>query len=92
MNEIVKKYLLAGDKFSPEMFLKQLEFTNNTCETFIKNKKRIEKLKKKTGDMKHIYRNELDIARFQHDRAFGDFKNLTKRTASDNVLKDKPKI
>ena len=42
--------------------------------------------------MKHIYRNELDIARFQHDRAFEDFKNLTKRTASDNVLKDKPKI
>ena len=42
--------------------------------------------------MKHIYRNELDIAHFQHDRAFGDFKNLTKRTASDNVLKDKPKI
>ena len=47
MNEIVKKYLLAGDIFLPEMFLKQLEFTNSTCETFIKNKKRIEKLKKK---------------------------------------------
>ena len=44
---------------------------------------------KETGDSRYIYRNELDKARFQHDMAYGDFKDLDKRTASDNVLGDK---
>ena len=42
-----------------------------------------------TGDSRYIYRNELDKTCFQHDMAYGDFKDLTKRTQSDNVLKDK---
>ena len=43
MNEIVKKILLAGDKFMPEMHLKQPGFTYNACGSFTKNKERTEK-------------------------------------------------
>ena len=42
-----------------------------------------------TGDTKYMYRNELDKAYFQHDMAYGDFKDLKKRTQSDQVLKEK---
>ena len=45
MNEIVS-FVLAGDKFMPEMHLKQPRFTYNACGPFTKNKKRIQKLKK----------------------------------------------
>ena len=44
---------------------------------------------KKTGNSRYIYKNELDKACFQHDLAYGDFKDLAKRTASDKVLRDK---
>ena len=63
MNEIVNKFSLAGDKFMPEMHLKQPVFANSACGPFTKNKKRIQKLKK-TGDTKYIYNNELDKACF----------------------------
>ena len=48
-------------------------------------------LKKKTTtkDSLHIYQDELDKARFQHDMVYGDFKDLTRRTASDKILHDK---
>ena len=42
-----------------------------------------------TGDADYIYRNELDKACFQHDMAYGDFKDLKRRTQSDKVLKNK---
>ena len=45
MNEIVNKFLLAGDKFMPEMHLKQPRFAYSACGPFTKNKKRIEKFK-----------------------------------------------
>ena len=50
MNEIVNKFLLAGDKFMPEMHLKQPaaldepEFTYSACGPFTKNKERIKKI------------------------------------------------
>ena len=44
---------------------------------------------KETGDTKYIYKSELDKVCFQHDMAYGDFKDLAKRTASDNVSRDK---
>ena len=53
-----------------------------------KNKERIQKFKQ-TGDSRYIYRNELDKACFQHDMAYGDFKDFKRRTAADNVLRDK---
>ena len=66
MNEIVSKFLLAGDKFVPEIYFGQPGLTCNACGPFTKNKERIQKLKK-TGDSKYIYHNELDKACFQHD-------------------------
>ena len=38
MNEIVNKFLLADDKFMPEMHLKQPGFIYNACGPFTKNK------------------------------------------------------
>ena len=43
MNEIVNKLLLVGDKFMPEIYLKQPRFTYSACGPFTKNKERIEK-------------------------------------------------
>ena len=43
MNEIVNKFLLVGNKFMPEMHLKQLGFTYSACGLFTKNKESIEK-------------------------------------------------
>ena len=38
MNEIVNMFLLVGDKFMPEMHLKQPGFTYSACGPFTKNK------------------------------------------------------
>ena len=88
MNNIINKFLLAGDKFMPEMHLKQRGFTYSACGPFTKNKERIQKFKQ-TGDSRYIYKNVLDKASFQHDMAYEDSKDLKKRTAADKVLRDK---
>ena len=88
MNEIVNTFLLAGYKFMPGVHLKQPAFTYSACGPFTKNKERIQKFKE-TGDTSYIYRNELDKACFQHEMAYGDFKDLKRRRASDKVLRDK---
>ena len=88
MNEIVNKFLLVGDRFMPEMHLKQPGFTYSACGPFIKNKERIEKFIQ-TGNTKFIYKNELHKACSQHDMADGKSKDLLKRTQSDKVLKHK---
>ena len=82
MNEIVNKFLLAGDKFMSEMHLKQPGFVYSACGPFTKTKERVQKFKE-TGDTTYTYKNELDKACFQHDVAYGEFKDLAKRTASD---------
>ena len=53
----------------------------------IKKKKEFKNLKKQ--ETQNIFRNEVDKVCFQHDLAYGDFKDLAKRTASDKVLRDK---
>ena len=88
MNEIVNKFLLVGDKFMPEMHLKQPGFTYSTCGSFTKNKERIKKFKQ-TGNTEYIYKNNLDKSYFQHDMAYDKFKDLNKRTQLDKVLRDK---
>ena len=60
----------------------------SACGPFTKNKERIQKFKE-TGDTKYVYRNELDKACFQHDIAYGVFKDLARRTVSHKVLRDK---
>ena len=72
----------------PEMHLRQPRFTYSACGPFTKNKERIQKFKEK-GDTDYIYKIELDKACFRHDMAYGDFKDLAKRTAADKVLRDK---
>ena len=56
-NEIVNKFLLAGDKFMPEMHLKQLGFTYSSCGPFTNKKERIE-------NTEYSYKNDLDKACF----------------------------
>ena len=70
MNDIINKFLLAGDKFIPEMHLRKPGFTYSACGSFTKNKQRIQK-SMQTLDKKYIYKNELDKACFQHDMAYG---------------------
>ena len=86
MNEIINKFLLVGDKFIPEMDLKQPAFTYSACGPFTKNKERIEKFMK-TGNTDFIWKNELDKACFQHDMAYGKSKDLVKRTQTDKSVK-----
>ena len=87
MNDIINKFLLVGDKFMHAMDLRQLGFTYKACGSFTKNKERIQKFKQ-NADSRYIYKNELNKACFQHDMACGDFKDLKRRTAADNVLRD----
>ena len=75
MNKIANKFLLAGDKCMSEMHLRQPGFTYSACRPFIENEERIQQFKE-TGDSWYIYQNELD-------------KDLTKRTTSDKILRDK---
>ena len=42
LNKIVNKFLVVGDKFMPEMHLKQPGFTDSACGPLTKNKERIE--------------------------------------------------
>ena len=87
MNNIVNKFLLAGDKFMPEMHLRQPQFFYSACGPFTRHKERIKKFKQ-TGDTHYIYRNDLDKACFQHDFAYADNKDLINGTKADKVLKD----
>ena len=54
MSEIVNKFLLAGDKFMPEMHLRQPGFTYGAYGSFTKNKERMQKFKE-IGDLQYIY-------------------------------------
>ena len=44
---------------------------------------------KEAGDSQYIYLNKPDKACFQDDMTYGDFINLTRRTKSDRILRDK---
>ena len=73
MNKIINKFLLAGDKFIPELHLRQPGFTYSVCGPYTENKERIQKFKE-TGDLRYIY---------------GGFKDLPRRITSDKLLHDK---
>ena len=66
MNDIVNKFLLAGDKFMPEMHLRQPQFTYRACGPSAKNKKLTKKFKE-AEDLRNIYQKKLGKACFQHD-------------------------
>ena len=88
MNNVINKFLLAGDKFMPEMHLRQPQFVYSACGPFTRHKERIKEFKR-TGDTCYIYRNELDKACFLHDSAYAYHKDLINRIKSDKVLRDK---
>ena len=86
MNQTINKFLLAGDKFIPEMRLRQPQFTYSACGPFTKHKVRIQKFRE-TGGTNYIYKNELDKACFAHDATYSDSKDLTTRTVADKNFK-----
>ena len=88
MDKVINKFLLVGDKFMPEMHLRQPRFVYSACGPFTRHKEKIKEFKR-TGDTRYIYRNELDKACFQHDSTYADHKDLINRTESDKVLRDK---
>ena len=71
-----------------ELHLKQPVFSYSACGPFTKHRERIQKFRE-TGDLKHLYRNELDKACFALDAAYSDSKDLAKRSISDKILKDR---
>ena len=79
LGSIVNKFLLAGDKFMPEVHLRQPGFIYSAYGSFTRHKERSEKFKQ-TGDTRYIYRNELGKACFQHDSVYADHKDLLNRT------------
>ena len=73
MNGIIKKLLLAGDTFMPEIHLRPGFTYSGASGPFTKNKEIIQNLKG-TGDSRYIYWNELDKTCFQHDLAYKDLR------------------
>ena len=84
MNNIVNKFLLAGDKCMPEMHLRQPRIVYNACGPFTRHKERIKEFKR-TGDTRLLYRNELDNACFKHDAAYAKYKD---QNISDQKLRN----
>ena len=72
----------------PELHLKQPGFTYSTCGPLTKHRERIKKIRK-TGILKHLYRNELDKPCFADDTAYFDSKDLALVTISGKILKDR---
>ena len=89
-SNVINKLLLAGDKFMPEIYLRQPQFTYSACGPFTKHEQRIQEFKE-TGDTNYIYiyMNELDKACFTHDAAYYDSKDLTKKTVANKILKNR---
>ena len=87
INNIINKFLLAGDKFMPEMHLRQPQFVYSACAPFTRHKERIKEFKS-TGDTRLLYRNELDKACFKHDAAYAKYKDVENRLISDQKLRN----
>ena len=87
MKNIINKFLLAGDKFMPEMHLRQPQFVYSAFGPFTKHKERIKEFKR-TDDMRLLYRNKLDKACFKHDAAYAKYKDVENRLISDQKLRN----
>ena len=84
-NSIINTFLLAGDKFMPELHLVDpIVKTYSACGPVARHKQRIQDFLY-TGKLSYIYTNDLDKACFQHDMAYKKFKDLEKRIQSDIV-------
>ena len=87
MNNIINKFLLTGDKFMPEMHLRQPQFVYSACVPFTRHKERIKEFKR-TGDTHLLYINELDKTCFKHDAAYAKYKDVENRLISDQKLRN----
>ena len=72
----------------PKLHLRKSGFINSVCGLFSKPYERIQ-IFRKTGNLKHIYKNELHKVCFVHDAANPDIENLARRIVSDKILKDR---
>ena len=79
---------MTGGKFISELPMKQPGFTYSPRGLFTKHHERIQKFRE-TGNLKRLYRDELDKACFAHDAAYSDSKDLAKRTILGKILKDR---
>ena len=70
------------------LHFEQPGFAYSTCEPFTKHRERIQTFREK-GNLKHLYRNELDKACLVNDAIYFDSKDLAKRTILDKSLKDR---
>ena len=71
----------------PKLHFRHPGFTYGACGPFTKHRERIQKFRE-TGNLKHLYRNELDKACFVRDVAYFDSNELAKTIISGKILKD----
>ena len=87
LNNIINKFFLAGDKFMPEMHLRESQFVYSACGPFTRHKERIKEFKRPV-DTRLLYRNELDKACFKHDATYAKYKDVENRLVSDQKLRN----
>ena len=87
MNERVNMFLLVGDKFMPEVHLKQPGFTYSACDLFTKSKEKLKGSRKQ--EIQILFTKMILIKLFSAFMVFGKYKDLNERTQSDKVLRDK---
>ena len=63
-------------------------FFYSACGPFLKHCERVKKFRE-TGNLKHLYKNGLDKPCSTHNAACSDCKDLTKRTISDQILRNR---
>ena len=63
-------------------------FKYSTFKPLTKSKEIIQKFKE-TGDSQYIYQKQKYKASFQLDLAYGNFKDLSRRTTPNKILRDK---
>ena len=88
-SDIIDSFLLTGDKFMPELHLWDSKVKKySACGPFTKHQQRIDQFMR-DGRLRHIAKNILDAAYFQHDSAYNKYKDSVNRKQSDIVLKNK---
>ena len=71
-----------------ELHLKQQGFTQRVCGSFTKYCERIQTFRE-TGNLNHLYENEIYKACFALNAAYSDNKDLAQRINSDKILEEK---
>ena len=87
MNEIVNKFLLAGDKFMSELQLKQPGFTYSACGPFTRNK---EKLKNLCRQEIQILFTEMSLIKLPFNMMqLMVYRKIQQKELNQKVLRDK---